>query len=219
METRLNTTLGRRTLLATTLLGAFAARVGAHAQAVADAAAPIKEFDDALLSIMRAGKAAPFPQRYGTLAPVVSSVFDLEAILSAAVGVRWSKLQAADQASLLNVFSRFTIASYVAAFDSYNGQRFDISPEQRSVGSEVVIETQIVRTSGAPARIDYVMRASDTQRGAGWRAVDVLLDGSISRVAVLRSDFRKLLTQDSATPLIASLKQKVADLSGGSLTG
>ena len=31
-----------------------------------------------------------------------------------------------------------------------------------------------------------------------WRAVDVLLDGSISRVAVQRSDFRKILANGDA---------------------
>ena len=50
-----------------------------------------------------------------------------------------------------------------------------------------------------------------------WRAVDVLLDGSISRVAVQRSDFRKILASGDANALIASLKRKIADLSDGSL--
>ena len=40
-----------------------------------------------------------------------------------------------------------------------------------------------------PTPLDYVMRQGEK----GRRAVDVLLDGSISRVAVQRSDFRSLL--------------------------
>ena len=38
-----------------------------------------------------------------------------------------------------------------------------------------------------------------------------------SRVAVQRSDFRALLASGSANPLIASLRQKVSDLSGGTM--
>jgi len=45
----------------------------------------------------------------------------------------------------------------------------------------------------------------------------VLMDGSISRVAVQRSDFRGLLGQGGAADLIASLQRKVSDLSGGAL--
>ena len=55
--------------------------------------------------------------------------------------------------------------------------------------------------------------------GSGaWRAVDVLLEGSISRVAVQRSDFRKILASGDADALIASLRRKIADLSDGALS-
>jgi len=37
-----------------------------------------------------------------------------------------------------------------------------------------------------------------------WKAVDVLADGSISRVAVQRSDFRSLLASGDAPALLAS---------------
>ena len=56
------------------------------------------------------------------------------------------------------------------------------------------------------------------QEGSGWKAVDVLADGSISRVAVQRSDFRRLVSRGGAQALIESLNQKTNDLSGGALT-
>jgi phospholipid transport system substrate-binding protein len=53
----------------------------------------------------------------------------------------------------------------------------------------------------------------------GWRAVDVLADGTISRVAVQRSDFRAILGRDMNTAaLLDSLRRKVADLSGGAIS-
>jgi phospholipid transport system substrate-binding protein len=54
--------------------------------------------------------------------------------------------------------------------------------------------------------------------GGAWRVVDVLADGSISRVAVQRSDFRRLVERGGAKALIESLNQKTTDLSGGTLT-
>jgi phospholipid transport system substrate-binding protein len=56
------------------------------------------------------------------------------------------------------------------------------------------------------------------RQGSGWKAVDVLADGSISRVAVQRSDFRRLVSRGGAQALIESLNQKTSDLSGGALT-
>ena len=53
---------------------------------------------------------------------------------------------------------------------------------------------------------------------AGWKVVDILLDGTISRVAVQRSDFASLVSSGDASPLIGSLKSKVSLLSNGSMT-
>jgi phospholipid transport system substrate-binding protein len=76
------------------------------------------------------------------------------------------------------------------------------------------VRTEIVSANGDRVRLDYVMR----QDGGTWRAVDVLLDGSISRVAVQRSDFRKILSGGDPDALISSLRRKIADLSDGALS-
>jgi phospholipid transport system substrate-binding protein len=56
------------------------------------------------------------------------------------------------------------------------------------------------------------------QDGGEWKVVDVLADGSISRVAVQRSDFRRLVDRGGAPALIQSLNSKTSDLSGGALS-
>ncbi len=77
-----------------------------------------------------------------------------------------------------------------------------------------MLRTQIVSVSGEPVEIDYVMR----QTPAGWKAVDVLTDGAISRVAVQRSDFTALLQRGGVLALEHGLEHKVATLSNGSAT-
>ena len=180
------------------------------ARAAPEAAGPIAELNQGLLQVMHAGKATPFEQRYATLQPVVQQTFDLDTILETSVGPRWRSFTPAQQQQLQAEFLRFTVASYVSNFASFGGEKFEIDPETRAVGTEQVVATHIVSTAGEPARIDYVMR----QGGGGWRAVDVLLDGSISRIAVQRSDFRSLLS-GGPDALVASLHKKVVDLSGG----
>ncbi len=148
--------------------------------------AAIVALDNALIGVMKAGRATPFSQRAATLAPVIQRSFALDAILRASVGPRFASLSPADQSALLVAFTNYTVASYAANFDSYSGERFTVSPQTRAVGAEQVVQTQLVPARGEPTRLDYVMR----QGPAGWQAVDVLVDGSISRVAVQRSDFR-----------------------------
>ena len=178
------------------------------------AAAPIEALDQALLAAMKAGASAPFTERYKLIAPAVDGAFDLRGVLVASVGPRFATLPAAQQSQLLDVFRKFTIASYAANFDGYAGQKLEVLPKQRSAGTDVIVATQIVPERDKPTEIDYVMR----QTAQGWRAVDVLLDGSISQNAVKRSDFRSLITPTSAQRLIDSLKQKVSQLSGGAVS-
>ena len=177
-----------------------------------DPVQPIADLNAGLLEVMRAGKSTPFGQRVTILTPIVLRAFDLPSILQNSVGpARWSTLPDAEKTALMDVFTRFTTDSYVANFNSFGGEQFVIAPEMRHVGRDVVVQTKIVPTSGDPTKMDYVMRESDN----GWRAVDILLDGSISRVAVTRSDFRSLLAQGGAGHLIESLRGKVAGLEAG----
>ena len=174
----------------------------------------IAALDEALLQGMKAGHAAPFATRMAALTPVIQQVFDLSLIVRASVGpARWLSIPEAQKATLMEVFTQFTVASYVANFDSFSGETFTVAPGLRHVGQEVVVQTRIQGTSGDPTRLDYVMR----ETGGGWHVVDILLDGSISRVAVTRSDFRALLgPSGDATALIDSLRGKVASLTAGS---
>ncbi len=185
----------------------------AHAQA-AGPTAPIERLNAALVAAMKAGRTASFPRRVELVSTAIDHAFDLDAVLQASVGARWANLSPEQQAQLQAAFRRYTIANYVANFDSYDGETFQVSPTTRPVGNgDQVVTTRIVPVSGSPTTLSYVMR----QTPAGWKAVDVLADGAISRVAVQRSDFRSLLTSGGGAALVASLQRKVADLSGGSL--
>jgi phospholipid transport system substrate-binding protein len=196
--------IGRRRLFGLAAAAAGASTLPWRA-ALAQAAAPngpIQRLSDALLATMKSG--GSFEARYRALEPVVEQVFNLDAVLAASVGLFWSAL-GEDQKS-------HTVSSYVANFDSYNGQSFQVARAVRTINpDEVVVDSQLLRRDNDPVKIDYVMRRGP----AGWQAVDVLTDGSISRVAVQRSDFRELLRRGGVPALAASLTNKVANLSGG----
>ncbi|HQT76576.1 MAG: hypothetical protein B7Z80_12115 [Rhodospirillales bacterium 20-64-7] len=204
----------RRNLLFTAVVLATTAAlpaVGAEAPDGLDA--PLRRLYSALETVMRSGHDTPFPRRFDKLAPVVEQVFDLQTVLKLSIGPRWDSLNAEAQARLLQVYRRFIVATYVANFDSYDGQRFEILPGVRDSGSDRIVATEIVTSNGDRQRLDYLLR----NENGTWRAVDILLDGSISRVAVQRSDFRKILASGDVDVLIANLRRKISDLSDGTL--
>jgi phospholipid transport system substrate-binding protein len=203
--------LHRRALLRLTLFCLAAAPLSSAAAEPA-VTAPIQHLYDALLRVMKAGSAAPFAQRFALLAPTIDTVFDLAGILEASVGLEWNAIPAGQQSVLRTAFRRYTIASYVSSFDDFTGQRFDVSSQTRALpNNEQVVTTHIIPASGDQHRLDYVMR----QNNGAWQVVDVLADGTISRVAVQRSDFRRQLLEGGGEALVASLQNKAGELAGG----
>ena len=213
---RIDRVIARRYALALTAASCVATLAGssAHAGTGGDAAVsgPVKVLNDALLAAMKSGDGGSFNGRYQALEPVIARVFDLNAVLVSSIGLPWASIPIAQKAMLAAAFRRYTVSSYVANFNSYDGQSFEILPDTRTVGNgEVVVPTRLIRRGKAPVELDYVVRSGS----AGWQVVDVLTDGTISRVAVQRSDFRELLGSGGATALAAGLERKVANLSGG----
>jgi len=215
----METAIERRALLGRMLVGAAAVAVlphAGHAQSVGsgDPKAPIETLNAALLAAMQAGARSTVSQRFDIVAPAVDQTFDLQTVLGNSVGLRWASLPDAEKQRLGGTFRRYTICSYAASFDRWSGQKFRIDANPRAVSAtQVVVRSWLVPASGSPIELGYLMQ----QTPAGWKAVDVLADGSISRVAMQRSDFRGLLASGGVSALLASLERKVADLSNGAM--
>ena len=204
----------RRALLAAACSAALLPLTARAQTAAGSPTAPVAALNAGLIAVMKEGDQTPFLQRFQTLAPVVDQVFDLPRILRFSVGSYWNGLPADQKQKLQQVFRSFIIATYVANFRTYSGEVSSVSPQTRSVGAQQVVTSSLVKPSGESLRIDYVMG----QTSAGWKIQDILLDGTISRVAVQRSDFASLISDGNATQLIASLAQKVSTLSAGAIS-
>ena len=138
-------------------LASIALALGLGRAAVAsEVTTPVEQLHAGLMAIMKAGKTAPFQQRYDMIAPVIGRTFDLEVILRGVIGPRLAALLPDQRAAVGDAFRRYTIASYVANFDTYSGQRFEVAPVVRAAGSDRVVETQIAAVSGQGYVLDYV---------------------------------------------------------------
>lgn len=176
-----------------------------------DVTAPIEQLDAGLLQVMKAGKASPFRQRYDALAPLVTRAVDLDAILQAGVGASWAALPPNQQAVLKTAFQSYSIATYVSHFDEYAGERFDLA----APAGDAVVRVRIVpgKPGGETHTLAYAMR----QTPAGWKAIDVKADGSISQVVAQQEEIRAIVRSSGPAGLLTRLQQKTAELSGGAV--
>ena len=201
-------------LLAAPLAVALPLALPAARAAAAPETQPVNALDDALIATMKAGSAGKtFSARYAMLKPVIEKSFDLRLILQNSAGLLWSQIPAAQKTELEKLFRQYTVATYVSNFNAYAGQHFTTNPDIRRTGNARVVSTTFEGNGGKKVELAYVMR----QSGGAWKITDVLFDGTISKVAMQRSDFSGLIAPGNASRLIEALKAKVASLSGGTI--
>jgi len=164
----------------------------------------VRSFYNVLLTTMKNGRALGQRGRYAALAPVVSGVFDVPFMARLAVGPSWATLTPAEQQQLIVAFGQYVSATYAYRFDSYSGQRLEVTGDQ-PYGGEVIVKTEIVESGSDPVTINYLMR----QNGGLWQISDVYLDGTISQLATQRSEFQSILQRKGFDGLIAALNHKV----------
>jgi phospholipid transport system substrate-binding protein len=183
------------------------------AQAEAAAPAPadvVRGFYATLLQTMQHGPALGASGRYGKLEPIVRETFDVALMTRLLVGPSWDSLSPALQRGVTDAFERYVAATYADRFDSYAGERLEVTG-QSAFGADIIVRTRIVKSAGEPVSVDYLMRPG----GDGWRISDVHLDGTISELATRRSEFASILRNQGIGGLITVLDKKTDMLSGG----
>ena len=135
--------------------------------------------------------------------PVVGRVFDLPYMTRMAVGRSWAATPEAKQRQLAEAFGRYVTATWADRFDSFSGEQLEVVGAD-SYGGGVLVHTRIVKSSGEPVAIDYLMR----QNGDAWRVADVYLTGTISELATLRAEFSAILRGQGIDALIAALNRR-----------
>jgi phospholipid transport system substrate-binding protein len=179
-----------------------------RASALADPQGNVRGFYDALLTTMRNGPTLGQSGRYARLAPVVDRVFDVPSMTRLAIGPSWATLSPAQQQQLVEAFRHYVAATYADRFDSYSGQQLQVTGE-RPYNADVIVQTKIVKSDGDTTTLDYLMR----QNQGSWQISDVYLDGTISQLAIQRSEFYSILRRDGVDGLVMALNRKV-DLLG-----
>jgi phospholipid transport system substrate-binding protein len=125
------------------------------------------------------------------------------------VGTSWGGLTEAQRQQVTDSFGRYISAIYADRFDSYAGQKLQVTGEQPQAAG-LMVRSQIVKANGEPVKVDYMMR----RNGEGWLISDIYLDGAISEVATRRSEFAAILRADGVDGLIAALNRKADMLTG-----
>ena len=164
---------------------------------------------DALLSTMKNGRTLGQSGRFAQLEPVIRRTFDIPSMARLSVGSSWATLSETQRQQVTESFGRYISAIYADRFDSYAGQKLQVTGEQPAAAG-VMVRSQIVKANGEAVNVDYMMR----RNGNAWLISDIYLDGAISEVATRHSEFAAILKSRGIDGLIAALNRKADILTG-----
>ena len=158
---------------------------------------------DALLTTMKNGRILGQSGRFTQLEPVIRRSFDVATMARLSVGPSWASLSEGQRQQMTESYGRYISAIYADRFDSYAGQKLEVTGEQ-PVPPGVMVKSRIIKANGEPVKVDYMMR----RNGDSWLISDIYLDSAISEVATRRSEFAAILKTDGIDGLIAALNRK-----------
>jgi phospholipid transport system substrate-binding protein len=158
---------------------------------------------DTLLGTMKSGRSLGQSGRFARLEPVIRRTFDIPTMARLSVGSSWATLSEAQRQQVVDSFGRYISAIYADRFDSYAGQKLQVTGEQPTAAG-IMVKSQIIKANGEPVNVDYMMR----RNGDTWLISDIYLDGAISEVATRRSEFGAILKNEGIDGLIAALNHK-----------
>lgn len=164
----------------------------------------IERFHAQLLSVMKEAKTLGLQGRYSRLEPEIEQSFDLKLMIRIATGNFWKNADQTQQQELISSFKKLSVSTYASQFDGFSGQSFKTIGERTGPQETLLVDTNILRPNKDPVKITYVMK--------GDRIIDVLLDSSISELAVRRSEYNQILNGAGVNGLIETLNKKAEGL-------
>ncbi len=180
----------------------------------AAATAVVEQLDSTLLSVMKDAKELGYQGRYDRLAPVLAKTFDFDFMARFVLGPGWQALQPADQQRWIAAFTKSTTATYAGRFTGWGGEEFKILGQEVAPQETIFVKTMVDRPKDDDVELTYRLRKT----ADGWRIVDIYQKGTVSELALRRSEYSAVLKRDGFAKLVETVDAKAADYASGKLT-
>jgi len=177
------------------------------ARAVADEApagsaqSVVTHLQDGLIALMQKGEAGA--ARTDAVAALLRDTHDIPYICRVVLGRHWRELSSDEQESFIRQFEALSVASYDSRFRRYNGERFDVDPEETVSEDERNVRSVLTTGTGAQHEFVYLLHRD----GERWRIVNIVVDG-VSDLALKRAEYGRLMDSGGFAALSAELAEQ-----------
>ena len=133
--------------------------------------------------------------------------FGFEEMARRALGRHWRKLNATQRQEFVPLFSDLLERSYINKVESYgssSGLEILYTKETVDADGYAMVRSEVVNEQDLNFEIEYRL----LKRGENWEAYDIVIEG-VSLVNNYRTQFNKIISQESYTALVKRLKLKL----------
>ncbi|MCZ6540729.1 MAG: ABC transporter substrate-binding protein [Nitrospinae bacterium] len=121
---------------------------------------------------------------------------------------RWKERSPEERKAFVDVFGKLLENSYANKLENYRDEKINYVDEIVK-GKYAMVKTEVIRKNGT-VNVDYKLI-----RGSGeWRVYDIVIEG-VSMIKNYRSQFARIIHQDSFDTLMEKLNAKVNKLEVG----
>lgn len=171
--------------------------------------ATVERFHAGLLAIMKQAEELGFQGRVEALRPLMAKTFDLGFMASKTVGGHWRKLSDEDKALWSDLFAQFSTANYAGRFTGFKGEEFVTLGVEEAARDTRMVLTRIIVPDDKDVELNYRLLKTSTGE---WKVIDVYLDGTVSELALRRSEYASALKRQGFEELVAAVQTKIEDL-------
>jgi len=189
-----------------------AAPTGDAATAAAKPSAAIDALHASLLDVMKNAESLGYAGREQKLRTVIPKYFDVDEMARQSLGgPHWKAASEDEKKRYLETFERFMVANYAGRFDGFSGQSFETLGEVPGPRDTVIVKSRLIDPTDKNIDLNYRMH----QTGGSWKVVDVYLNGSVSELALRRSEFVSIVKRQNLDALLVALDARIAKLAAG----
>ncbi len=163
----------------------------------------VENLHQTLIQVMKEAKDLDFSSRYKILEPVINESFDFDTIARIVMGRYWKKLDDQQKAEFIDTFSRLSISTYTAQFDSFSGETFEVLGDKEMKKGRILVKTKLI-TDDRVVPFNYVLHPVKDR----WRIINVIADG-ISDLSLKRSDYSTIMKTEGFDELVRKLREKI----------
>lgn len=154
---------------------------------------------------MLGNSALPAAEREVQFRRLFTKGFDVDRISQFVLGRHWRTATEAQRAEYQRLFSDYIVGAYMLRLNQYSGEAFIIKDARTDANGESVVHSMVERDNRPPVRVDWRVRAADSD----FKIIDVVVEG-VSMAITHRSEFAAVIQSGGGniTALLDALRRR-----------